>query len=259
MRIWYTFILLLVSSRLFAQQLSGTVIDKATKEPVDYATVSTANISTYTTGNGKFSLSTIHLGDTLRVNCMGYKPYKLAVSAIKNDTLTIYLQQVSILLRDVAVRAKHDRTLDSIRTRKEFSSIFGYQNLTYKDMFITKDPYVYVPYNYIDAPNSTASIVSVNLLSVIGLLDKNKNSSSKLQKTLLQDEQDNYIDREFSKQKIMALTNLKGDSLVDFMATYRPTIKQAQKMNDYEMSIYIKDSFAEFKQSYSKEEQSPFR
>lgn len=109
------------------------------------------------------------------------------------------------------------------------------------------------------ATNSTASIVSVNLLSLVSLLSKKSNDpTSKLQQTLLKDEETAYVDRMFSKQKITTLTSLKGDSLLDFMDDYRPTIKQAKEMTDYEMMLYIKKSYAEFIKTYDASNRSPF-
>jgi hypothetical protein len=249
MKLWGILILVLLSAKLFAQNLNGLVVDKSTKQPVAYAEVTISYISTYTSEAGKFNIAKIHPGDTIRITCMNYKPLKFTYHPGNADT--IYLQQISILLRGVSIRAKHDHKVDSIRNRNEFSTIFNYKNPGLKDMFIAKNPYLYVPYNYIDAPNSTASIVSVNLLSLIEILSKNKEQSSKLQKTLLHDEQSNYIERAFSKQKIMAITNLHDDSLQDFMTDYRPTIEQVKKMTDYEMFIYIKTCYVDLKKTYN--------
>jgi hypothetical protein len=243
--------LLFFPARLFAQQLSGVVLDKNTRLPVPYATVMGANTLTATSADGRFYITNISPGDSVKITSIGYKSYKLGFDLSTPQLVTVYLQPTSILLQDVLVKLKHDPKLDSVRVRKEFASVFAYERPKFKDMFVTVDPYVYIPYNYIDAPKSTASIVSVNLLSVISLLSKkSKDPSSKLQKTLLKDEETEYVDRQFSKQKIIKLTNLRGDSLLSFMDDYRPTIKQAKKMSDYEMMLYIKKSYAEFLETY---------
>jgi hypothetical protein len=66
----------------------------------------------------------------------------------------------------------------------------------------------------------------------------------------VQDEANNYVDQRFSKQNITAVTGMKGDSLVNFIMMYRPTIDQTKKMNDYQMVLYIKKSYAEFLKNY---------
>ena len=112
------------------------------------------------------------------------------------------------------------------------------------DVFIKKSPETSTKYSPFQS--STASIASVNVLQVIGLLNKNKSSQSKLQSTLLKEEEARLLDHRFSKEKIVALTALKGDSLKNFMSEFRPSAEVARKMNDYEMLMYIKKSYQEF-------------
>ena len=95
--------------------------------------------------------------------------------------------------------------------------------------------------------------MSINLLSVIDMLGKNKAPQSKLQKILLKDEEDDYVDRFFSPEKVSSLTNLKGDSLQNFMNQYHPDIKKVKKMSDYDMVSYIKKSYTEYRKSGSKQ------
>jgi hypothetical protein len=255
MKFNYLFLLILISPhRIFAQQLSGTILDRQNGQPIIYASVYAAGSSSLTSFSGQFSLQGLHRGDTIKITCVGYRPYKRAYTGA--DTMLIYLQPGSIMLRDVNVKARHNFKLDSINLRKQYASVFGYKD-NFGDIFITRDPYEYVPNNYINAPNSTADIVSVNLLSVISLLNKNKAPVTKLQRTLLEDEESTYVDRRFSKEKITTITNLKGDSLQDFMNNYRPTITQVKKMTDYDLIRYIKKSYAEFIKTY-KSGESPF-
>ncbi len=206
-----------------------------------------------------FSIPNIAPGDSLKITSIGYKTYKTGIELSTPKSITISMMPVSILLNEVLVKVKHDPKLDSVRVRKEFAAVFEYKRPAFKDMFITIDPYKYTPDDYIHAGNSTASLVSVNLLPLISLLSKKSNDpNSKLQQTLLRDEETEYVDHAFSKQKIRSLTNLKGDSLLDFMDAYRPTIKQVKKMTDYEMVLYIKKSYADFIKNYSAEKHSPF-
>jgi hypothetical protein len=251
-------LLMLLPLSLFAQHLTGTVIDRSDELPVVFANVTALSQVTVTSYSGEFALNNLTPGDTIKITCIGYKPYKRVYRKTKSDTVIIYLQQSSILLKDVNVKARHNFKQDSINMRRQFSAIFNYKAPGLKDMFTTIDPNIYIPYNYIDAPNNATSILSVNLLSVFSLLSKNKAPESKLQKTLIQDEENTYVDRSFSKQKITAITNLKGDSLLNFMDTYRPTIAEAKKMTDYEMVVYIKNSYAQFIETYKREEKSPF-
>jgi len=259
MKLRIILLLLFFPARLFAQQLTGTVLNKNTRQPVPFATVTGGNTITSTAVDGSFSILNMYPGDSVRITSIGYRPYKIDFEAATPGNLIIYMQPAPILLRDVVVKLKHDPKLDSTRTRKEFASVFAYKRPGFKSIFSTVDPFAYVPNNYTNAPNSTASLVSINLLSVINLLSKKSNDPmSKLQKTLLKDEETEYIDRQFSKQKIIKLTNLKGDSLLSFMDDYRPTIQQARKMSDYEMIIYIKESYTDFLKTYDPQKHALF-
>lgn len=258
MKLTIVFLLMLVPLGLLAQDIKGTVVDKESGKPVANATVSTTRLLTSTYSDGVFSLKGIYPGDTLTVKCIGYRPYKLGIGLYIAKTITIYLQPTNILLQSVAIKAKHNPKSDSIRLRKQFAAVFEYKAPTFYDMFAKVDPYLYVPYNYIQSTNGLSTLVTVDVLSVISLLDKNKDHTSKLQKTLLNDEETAYVDRMFSKQKITNLTNLKGDSLLDFMDDYRPSEKQVKKMSDYDMVIYIKNSYAQFIKNYDVIERSPF-
>lgn len=243
--------LLLLPITVFAQYISGRVIDAETGLPVVYASVSLSNQSTVTSYSGQFNLNNLNKGDTIRVRCIGYRSYKIAVSNVHSDTLTIYLHQGSIMLRDVNIRARHNYKQDSINLRKQFASTFDYKAPTFKDMFATVDPYIYVPYDYITSPNNATMVVNVNLLSVVSLLSKKKAPQSKLQHTLLEDEANNYVDQRFTKERITAVTGMKGDSLTAFVMLYRPATEQTNKMNDYQMMLYIKKCYAEFVKNYN--------
>src|SRR5690606_35689579 len=100
--------------------------------------------------------------------------------------------------------------------------------------------------NYQAFQPSTSSLVSVNLLSVISLIGKNKDPKSKLKKKLLKLENENYIDHIFSKEKVRSITSLQGDSLQIFIEKYRPSTGMVSQMTDYELLLYIKRSYKDF-------------
>ena len=258
MKLSITLILILFSFQLFAQRLNGIVKDRLINIPVPNVSIKTASAITFTSIAGKFSVPNIHIGDTINFSCIGYKPYSLVVNNINTDTVLIYLEPSSILLKNVTVRSINGYKMDSISKRKEFASVFAHKSPGLKDIFITKPLYAYAPYSYNTALNSTASIVSINLLSAIGLLNKNNAPVSRLQKTLLKDEEDSYIDHVFSKARISAITSLKGDSLLAFIDRYRPSVKELKKMTDYDLTLYIKKNYKEFIQTYKHEDHSLF-
>jgi hypothetical protein len=250
-------VLMLLSSNLFAQRIAGIVIDKNTYLPVGNAFVGTRSSQGISNLQGKFILGSIKPGDTLRITCVGYKPYQMVTGFLKTDTLRCYIDPASTVLNEVRIKAKRNAKADSLRNRREYASVFNYRGATVKDAFITRST-KYVPSNNITADKSTATILSVNLLSVIDMLGDHKTPQSKLQKVLLKDEENEYVDRFFSPEKVSSVTNLKGDSLQNFMNQYHPDIKKVKKMNDYDMVTYIKDSYSQYVKNGSKQSKLPF-
>jgi hypothetical protein len=244
-RLLVTICFILFSLQLFAQHLNGVVLDKHTRMPVAHATVISPSQLLFTTVEGRFNLGSIHKGDTVKITCVGYKPYSFAFY-LPVDTIHIYLEQNAIALKDVTVKAKRDANTDSINLRKQFANVFNYKATTFKDVFIAQDPYVYKWDDFITSTNNATTILSVNLLSVLSMFNKGNAPLPKLQTTLIKDEQYNYVDQVFSKQKVKELTPLRGDSLQTFMDRYRPSVARAKSMSDYEVMIYIKKCYKDF-------------
>ena len=234
-------------SPLYAQRLNGIITDRNTLLPIAHVTISTPHQTLFTSALGQFTLSDLHKGDTIKVSCIGYKSHFLVFSQPVSDTIRIYLEQTVTSLKSVVIIGKRCANADSIRLRKEFAPVFNYNGTTIKDAFITHSPYDAYKYNdFITSPHNMTTLLSVNLLQVMDWLGKNKAPTTKLQRVLLKDEQINYVDQVFSRQKVVELTHLRGDSLQNFMDKYRPSAATVRSMNDYEVMIYIKKSYTEF-------------
>ncbi|MFA6277038.1 MAG: carboxypeptidase-like regulatory domain-containing protein [Pedobacter sp.] len=237
---------LLFSNQLFAQNVNGYVLDSTTKLPIQHVQVITKNTTAFTNVAGKFSIGALKNGEKVSFRSMGYETYELTInSSTPKDTLRISLKSTTISLKEVTIRAARNYKLDSLNLRKEYAAVFNYKAPSFSDIFIQKSPSYKSPFSNIN-PSSTASIVSVNFLQVLSLLGKNKTPTSKLKQTLLKDEEQNYVDYVFSKEKIESITHLQGDSLQNFMQRYRPTIQEAKRQNEYEIILYIKKRYAEF-------------
>ncbi|TCC93931.1 hypothetical protein EZ428_03930 [Pedobacter frigiditerrae] len=238
--------LLLFSTNLFAQNVNGYAIDSVTRLPIANAQVHSKNATVLTNENGKFGISNASIGDRVSFRIMGYEILELIVKKeMFNSPINIYLATKGIDLREVKIKTNRNYKKDSLDLRKEYANVFNYQSPKFTDAFIKVDPNYKSPHTNIN-PNSTASILKLNVLQIVGLLGKNKFPVSKLKQTLLKDEEEKYIDHVFSKSKIETSTLLKGDSLQTFTQRYRPTYLAAKKLNDYEVILYIKKSYAEF-------------
>ena len=240
-------ILLLFTAPVSAQRFTGLVMGDVTRTPLAYAKITSGSVVAISGPDGVFTLTGIRVTDSIRVSSMGYLPYAFKPASInRKDTVVVYLQPTGYALKQVNIKGKRDAKADSARLRKEFSSAFNYKAPTLTDALINKHYEIQKYNDFITSYNNTSAIVGVDVLSVIGLLSKKKENKSRLQKILIKEEAANYIDQAFSRQKVMDITGLKGDSLQTFMDKYRPTIAQLRKMSDYQLFSYIKKKHAEF-------------
>jgi hypothetical protein len=169
---------------------------------------------------------------------------KRLVNNAKTDTMLVLPKDSGTDLKEVAVKGIRNYQQFNLNTRKESASVFNYKAPTLKDIFIKKSPYTSASYSAFQP--STSSIASINVLSLIGLLNKSHSAETRLQKKLLREEGNNYVDQVFSVGKFRSLTSLQGDSLQLFMTKYAPSTAQAKQMNDYQILFYIKKSYVDF-------------
>ena len=242
-----TLVILLTAQFCFAQQITGTVMDLESKAPIYQVRIRIGKETTLTDMNGKFSIPATGKADTLQISKDGYKQIQfVSTENNRKNELILQLGRLGISLREVQIRAKDRYKADSIRMRKDFSNAFQYKSPGIQELFMARSGENRMSLIRDPNSNSTASIVHVNLLQLGSLLTRNKNSTVKLQKQLLEDEKTKAMDQRFSKARIAAITRLSGDSLLLFMNTYRPTAAELQNESDYELILYIKRSSAEF-------------
>ncbi|WP_159729586.1 carboxypeptidase-like regulatory domain-containing protein [Sphingobacterium sp. 18053] len=245
-RLWLLLLLLFITNLSSAQDLKGTIKDKYSGEILIGVSIKVASRSTYSDSYGNFILSGIKLGDTITFSSIGYREEKYIVDNSNLDNLVIYMKQTTILLDEVKINSLRSYKADSLKFREEFAKTFNYSKPKFKDIFISKNYSSNVPRHPNQASNSTASLISVDVLSVISMLGKNRTPQSKLQQKLIKEEEEQYLDNTFSKRKVQNLTGLKCDSLQTFMQLYRPNIDAAKYMSDYDIILYIKKSYHEY-------------
>ncbi|MES2417472.1 MAG: carboxypeptidase-like regulatory domain-containing protein [Bacteroidota bacterium] len=235
------------TAQLLAQSVNGYVKDAVSHSAIAGAQVITNTITVLTNAEGNFKLNAIKAGEKVAIRIMGYETTEFTLTTgMLKDTLQVYLKQGIINLKEVVIKTKRNYKLDSINLRKEYAAAFKFKAPGFSDMFIMKDPNYKSPFAFIN-PQSTASIVSLNVLQVISLLGKKKEPASKFKQLLLKDEEANYVDQIFSKEKVGQITGLAGDSLSTFMNQYRPGRLVLKKMTGYEVVLYIKKSYIEFR------------
>lgn len=232
-------LLLIISTSLntMAQTINGIVTDGKTGQRISGAWVISAKTGTISGLQGEFTIKTNNAADTIRVKMQGYKPYIQPVDASANKNIIIKLEQALIELNVVHVTAKRDRVKDSLNNRAMYAKEFNTAAPKLKDILVVSNSPGPLPLFGI-------TVVPSQLIRAITY----KHSKEyKFKKVLVRDENNRYIDSRFGERLVRELTNLKDDSLLNFMDRYRPTIAEIKKMTDYDIRIYIKSSMSKFR------------
>ena len=101
---FYTSILIFLFSLLsygsFAKEITGKISDKATREPIESATITDGSNICLSDKNGSFHLANVQ-GDTLIILALGYKSVKVNID--NNKPIVIALEKGAITLKDVTI------------------------------------------------------------------------------------------------------------------------------------------------------------
>ena len=219
-----------------AQVINGKVIADSTNQPITATITTSSHHQTLCNAYGDFSITVSGSNDTIKISAIGFKTFVYPVSEWKKKDIIIRLKQATHVLNEVTIQSKRDPRIDSINNRKQFSQVFNYQPPKIKDAF-SGPPALNVPFAF----------VSINLLVLIEVLNKKHDPTYKLQQLMLKDEQANYVSSRYSRVFVARITQLKGDSLDQFYQRYYPAIDWVKKTSDYDMILYIKSKYAEFK------------
>jgi hypothetical protein len=237
--------LLFLFSCAGAQVITGKLIDKETGLPVKYIPITSKYGVAYTDNGGVFTLKISKTFDTIRINTLGYKSFKLAAADWGGFMRIIELEISYKQLGEVTITAKKNYYKDSLSLRKEYAKAFNFRGPKFNEIF--RSPSQYVPF----------AVVSIDVGMLFKAITKKHSRDYKLQQILLRDERENHVSARFNKTLLGDITRLMGDSLENFMSRYRPTAATLDKLSDYDLIQYIKGSLQKFKASGGKNDALP--
>ncbi len=214
--------------------IQGKVFDISKKTPLEAVAVLTnSGKGAITDSLGRYTLNARET-DTIYFSFMGKNTNKFPVSDIKDHlNFDISIHVMANELPGVTVKNRN-YLLDSIQNRKDYAKIFNYRKPTLK---LSTNP------NY--TPGGVGA--AFDLTEIINMFRFKRNRQIlSLQKRLLQQEQDKYIDKRFSKRFITKITSLKEASLDSFMLFYRPPYEFLLAVNDLELGVYIQKCYKHF-------------
>lgn len=219
---WRSFILFLASGLIYSSTygqipLSGKVYELGTRVILPGVKVQNTNTrdNTLTNAAGVFSIKA-KAGDILIFESFAYKPDTVLVTNTRY--LEVYLQPQNTSLKEVTIQNQSTK-LGKLR-----------------DTTLHNQPVTYLR----DASGAPIGGIAIRF-------SYGKNSQEKRNEKLGYDTvATREIDKAFSPANVSRYVPLKGVQLKQFIALYRPTIKQYKAPN-FNMTLYLNDCYKKYK------------
>lgn len=215
--------------------IAGNVYDISARRPLEaVAVLSTSGRGTITDSLGRY-LITVPKTDSIWFSMIGKSTMKYPVDTIINtDNFNVMIHVRAADLPEVKVRNNYYK-LDSIQNRRDYAKAFNFRKPTLR---LSSNP------NY----NPGSLTAGFDLVELINIFRTRRNRNMEfLQNRLLEEEQQKYIDRRFSKKFVRELTLLNSPDLDSFMNRYRPTYELVTQLNDLELGYYINRCYEQYK------------
>lgn len=215
--------------------ISGTVYDISAKRPLEaVGVISTSGKGAITDSLGRYVI-TVGPRDSIWFTLIGKTTMKYPVDTISNtDNFNVMIHVRSNELPEVKVRNTYYK-LDSIQNRQDYAKIFDFRK---PGISLSRNP----------GYNPGGVTVGFDLDAIINMFRVKRNRSIlNLQKRLLDEEQEKYVNRRFSKAFVRKLTKLQSPELDTFMVRFRPDYSIMTLLNDLELGYYIQQNFEQFK------------
>jgi len=207
--------------------ISGNVYDSTKVIPVkDVLVKSTAGTSAKTDSSGHYDIVATDK-DSLTFIYRNKPTAKFAVKNIQNIgnfdiSLRVRLNEKYKMLQEVRVYGKTYRQ-DSTENREDNASVFNFQKPSVSSSM---------------SSYSGAAGLDVDEFINIFRFRRNKQTLA-LQKRLIEQEQEKYIDYRFNKTLVKRVTRLDGAALDSFMIMYRPDYEFTRQSSTVEFYQYI--------------------
>jgi len=238
--IFFILLFLLLHSTVQAQSVlvSGTVYDISGRRPVEAVIVHTNNNMSTTDSLGRYIIN-VKAKDSIWFSLFGKNTQKYTLDTIEDKrNFNIMIHVNGIDLPEVRVRNNNYR-LDSIQNRYDYAKYFNYQ-----------PPGLKLANNSTLINPSGGLSIGFDLVEMINMFRFKRNRNlGFLQKRLISQEQEKYINYRFTKRFVQKITHMEGDNLVQFMDYCKPSYEVLGLLNDLELGYYIQQKYLAFKTS----------
>jgi len=237
MRFITTFLLLavIITGKTGAQQvLKGKIYDRETDSTLASTTVFNATKKVYALSarDGDYLIEAKE-GDKVVFSSVGHLPDTVKVLNYMIDAgYDVTMTLKNSLLKNVTVRAPNYKE-DSMERRQDYAAFYNRP----KKQMVSKT-----------GPQNGVGMA----FSPIGFFSQ-RSKNRKMAKNLEYQEEQDFVDYAFSRRYVERLTNLHGDSLLNFMLRYRPSYQFCRGASEEDMLHYINDKLM----IYLKHEEDP--
>jgi hypothetical protein len=235
--IYLTLLSLFISNFLVAQSIviSGNVYDISGRRPVESVIVHSNSNNAITDSLGRYII-TIRAKDSIWFSLFGKNTQKYAVDTIEDPhNFNIMIHVNGVDLPEVRVR-NNNYKMDSIQNRFDYAKYFNYQPPGLK---LSNNTPLFGP---------AGLSIGLDLDEIINMFRVKRNRNLQfLQKRLLSQEQEKYVNYRFTKRFVQKITHLTGEPLTKFMDYCKPSYEVLGLLNDLELGYYIQQKFKAYK------------
>jgi hypothetical protein len=216
-------------------KITGMVVDADTKTGLPAVTIinKRSQSGTLSSENGSFYIEA-QPGDTIEFSMLSYYKKEL-VAPLQSTSINVYMPRRIFGLQEVNVRGRNYQR-DSMATRAEYGRYFNYKKPGAMDVLKT------LPANPVTA------------LSYL-MPSKTRKRKEHFREQLVYWEKEKYIDHRYSAELVQRMTKLESPELDSFMLHYRPGYHFLETATDYDLLLYIKQTFEQYKQAKKEEGQ----
>jgi hypothetical protein len=210
-------------------RFSGMVADQDSKTGLPFVSIVNKRTMTGTLSNesGRFYIEAMP-GDTLEFSMLSYAQRQLVVPGMSSSQ-DVYMQRRLFELQGVNVKGKNYRN-DSMALRDEYGRYFNYHKPGAMDVLKT-------------LPASPITALSYLVPSKV------RKRKEQFHEQLLYWEKEKFIDYRYSPELVGKMTKLQSPELDSFMYKYRPGYQFLNTASEYDLLLYIKQSFEEYQKT----------
>lgn len=223
-----------------ATTISGVVYDISGNRPIEAVIVNSKHNQSITDSLGRYII-TVGPKDSVWFSLLGKQTPKYSTDTIIDPhNFNIMIHVVDYDLPEVRVRNTYFK-YDSLQNRMDYAKYFNYRPPGLK---LVSTP------SHINTGGGLSFGIDLDEIFNLFKFHKNKNMEF-LEKRLVSQEKDRYVNYRFTKRFVQKITHLEGDALQKFMDYCRPSYEVLGLLNDLELGQYIQKKYTHYKRSRS--------